>query len=73
MVECLDAKKERKTLVRKTDSESRRLKLRETQSFRSGVVLLQPQKEGLEEPFGSHSIGKERHHEISAYLWWHHQ
>ena len=26
---------------------------------------------GLEEPFGSHSIGKERHHEISAHLGWH--
>ena len=39
----------------------------------SGVVLLQSQREGLEEPFGSHSIGKERHHETSAHLWWHQQ
>lgn len=29
------------------------------------------QREGLEESFGSHSIGKERHHEISAHLGWH--
>ncbi len=28
-------------------------------------------REGLEESFGSHSIGKERHHEISAHLGWH--
>jgi hypothetical protein len=37
------------------------------------VVLLQSQREGLEEPFGSHEIGKERHHEISAHFWWHQQ
>jgi hypothetical protein len=53
--------------------ESIRLKLGETQQVRSGVVLLQSQREGLEEPFGSHSIGKERHHEISAHLGWHQQ
>jgi len=34
--------------------ESIRLKLVETQSSRSGVVLLQYPREGREEPFGSH-------------------
>ncbi len=40
----------------------------ETQSLRSGVVLLQSQSAGLEKPFGSHEIDKERHHEVSSYL-----
>jgi hypothetical protein len=38
------------------------------QSLRSGIVLLQSQSEGREEPKGSHEIGKERHHEVSAHL-----
>ena len=40
-------KGERKTVVRKTDSESIRLKLGETQSFRSGGVLLQSLARGI--------------------------
>jgi hypothetical protein len=43
----------------------------ETQSLRSGIVLLQSQSEGLEEPFGCHYIVKEMHHEISAHFRWH--
>ena len=58
-VECLHIIGERKIFGRKTDNESRQLTLGETQPFRSGGVLLQSQSEGLEEPFGSHEIGKE--------------
>jgi dipeptidase E len=39
--------------------ESIRLKLIKTRQLLSGVVLLQSQREGLEEPFGSSWIGKE--------------
>ena len=49
------------------------MKLVETQQLYSGVVLLQYRRERLEEPFGSHSIGKDRYHEISAHLVWHQQ
>jgi len=40
----------------------------ETQLLPSRIVLLQYQREGPEEPFGVHKIGKEKHHEISAHF-----
>ena len=50
MVECLDAKKERKTLVRKTDSESRRRERSEKRRRDvSSVVLLQSLARGTGE------------------------
>ena len=61
------------TGVGKHQPESGLMKLVETQWFRSGAVLQQSQRERLEEPFGSRSIGKEGHHEISAHLGWHQQ
>ena len=54
--------RERNTLVRKTDNESRR---RERSEKRSRCVLgefcFSLSREGLEEPFDSHEIGKENH------------
>lgn len=67
----MHAMRERKTFVRKTNSESRRLS-----DMRNAVVAFQGRaasvsRERLEESFGSYETIQERNHEITTHFCWH--